>query len=241
MAKKVNAESVSIKQPDELEIVLEVGGLEYIQNKFSQKSVEQMLRKQMGLSTTQEPKKPRECIEDAKIKNAEGRICIPPQAFKAGMLTAAGTIKGMVKTKLRQWLYVYGNSIPITYDAEIPRMDIVRLPGINKVPDLRFRPMFTNWRARVAIRFTDNLNVQSVVDLINRAGRVGVGEWRPEKNGPYGTYEVTRVISDKKEIAQVLEECASPIPPLIIPEWAMNAEITPELLKKIMGSQQNAG
>ena len=56
--------------------------------------------------------------------------------------------------------------------------------------------------------------MQTVVDLLGRAGRVGVGEWRPEKDGTFGTYNVVRHITDPKEIAEVRKQCA---PALVAP------------------------
>lgn len=229
----MSIKDVSIEQPKSLGIVLEVAGTaEYVQNRFSQKAIEQMLRKHMGLSTTRETKKPREVIESAKILNVKGRICVPPGAFKKAMITASTSIRGFKKTQLRTQLFVVGNSIPITYEEEIPRMDMVRTAGMGRTPDVRFRPSFLGWKARIALQFSDTIAVQSVVDLMNRAGRVGVGEWRPEKDGTFGTFTVSRVISNPKEIDEVYAECEVPLVPLKIPEWALDANIDPEMIRQ---------
>lgn len=237
---KVAARSMSvvIEQPVQLSVCLEVtgesGGI--LQNNFSQKSVDQMLRTHMGLNVPKEAKVPIQVIEDAKVKNKAGRICIPPTAFKKAMLNAAAVLKTFKKTHLRTQIFIEGQSVPITFEEETPRMDIVRV-GMNR-PDIRFRPLFTGWKARIRILFSDTLAVQSVVDLLNRAGKVGVGEWRPEKDGTFGTFYVSRHISDPKEIAEVVNECRSPLISLVIPEWAMNTEITPEILSKIARGAQ---
>jgi hypothetical protein len=69
--------SVVIEQPQVQSVVLEVTGTApLIQNNFGQKVIEQMLRKHMGLSVQREKKRPRELLENAKIRNMEGRICI---------------------------------------------------------------------------------------------------------------------------------------------------------------------
>ena len=91
----------------------------------------------------------------------------------------------------------------------------------------------------MVIEFDENtLDVQTVVDLLNRAGSVGVGEWRPEKDGSFGTYVVSRNITSPKEVAKVLAECASPIPMPTIPEWALDADIDPELLKRLASDEE---
>jgi hypothetical protein len=44
---------------------------------------------------------------------------------------------------------------------------------------------------------------------------------------------VSRNILDSKEFAEINKACRVQIPGLVIPEWAMNAELTPEMLAKI--------
>ena len=72
-------------------------------------------------------------------------------------------------------------------------------------------------------------------DLLNLAGAVGVGEWRPEKNGTFGTFRVVRHIDDPKELAEVQSQCAVPLVGLRVPEWAMDQDIDPTILQKIVG------
>jgi hypothetical protein len=233
-----SAKSLIIAQPTILSVALEVEGTaDLIQNRFSQKSVEQMLRKHIGISVQRESKKPREVLEDATVYNMDRRVAIPPTCFKMAMLGAAPQLKGLKKTELRMALFVQGNSIPITYREMVPRMDIARTSGIGRVPDVRFRPSFQDWRARIIIQFSDTLTVQTVVDLLNRAGNGGVGEWRPQKNGTFGTFRVSRHIDTAQEIGEVAAECAVPLVPLRIPEWALDMEIDPTILEKIFASQ----
>lgn len=234
-----SAQTLVIQQPTILSVTLEVQGTSpLIQNKFSQKSVEEMLRKHMGISVQRESKKPRQVLEDATDYNMDKRVSIKPSAFKLGMLAASTALKSFKKTQLRIGVFVRGNSIPITYEQMTPGMDIVRLAGIGRTPDIRFRPYFHNWKARLSIEFGDTLTVQSVVDLLNRAGRVGVGEWRPEKNGTNGTFQVVRHISGPVEIGEVEAQCAVPMIPLVIPDWALDMEISPEILQKVFASQE---
>lgn len=237
-AAMASAQSLVIEQPTILSVGLEVAGTaDLIQNRFSQKSVEQMLRSHMGMSVQRERKKPREVLHDATVFNMDGKVALPPTGFKLAMLSAATQIKGLKKTQLRIALFVQGNSVPIKYETTLPRMDICRTSGIGRTPDVRFRPSFQNWTARMIIQFADTLTVQSVVDLLNRAGQVGVGEWRPERNGTYGTFRVVRHIDSPEELGEVAAECASPIVPLRIPDWALDMAVDAEVLAKIFNEQ----
>jgi hypothetical protein len=236
-----SAGSLIIEQPTILSVGIEVSGTaDLIQNRFSQKSVEQMLKAHIGISVQRERKKPREVLEDATIYNMDHKVAMPPTSFKLAMIAAATQIKGLKKTQLRTALFVVGNSIPITYEQTTPRMDITRTSGIGRTPDVRFRPSFQGWKARLVIQFADTLTVQTVVDLLNRAGKVGVGEWRPEKNGTFGTFRVSRHIDTPQEIAEVESECAVPLVPLRIPEWALDMEIDPAVLQRIFASQSTS-
>lgn len=232
--------SLVIQQPTVLSVCLEIQGTApLIQNNFSQKSIEEMLRKHMGISTQREPKKPSECVRNATIFNTQGQVSVPPAGIKKSMLTASTQLKTFKKTQLRTAIYVRGGSIPITYARMVPRMDMVRTSGMARTPDVRFRPMFEEWKARVEIEFADTIGVQSVVDLLNRAGSVGLGEWRPEKDGSFGTFVVSRHIVDPAEIAEVREICAPELRGLTIPDWALEADLSPELLKRIADQPQD--
>jgi len=52
--------------------------------------------------------------------------------------------------------------------------------------------MFEEWSIRIPLQVDEgNLSLQNVIDLITRAGfSVGIGEWRPEKGGEFGRFEV---------------------------------------------------
>lgn len=227
-------QSAVIEQANTMSVALEItGNAPIIQNCFSQKAIEEMLRKHMGLSVQREKKIPSECVDRATIKNTDGVVCVPPTAIKKAMLSAAAQIKGLKKTGIRTQVFIEGNSIPITFSRMVPRMDMVRTSGIGRTPDVRFRPMFEDWKARLIIQFSETLPVQTVVDLLNRAGNVGIGEWRPEKDGTFGTFSVTRNIVDADELAEIRKKCRIPLIALTIPDWAMNCELSPEILEKI--------
>lgn len=79
-----------------------------------------------------------------------------------------------------------------TYLPAEPEMreDMVRI-GMGTA-DIRYRAQYVNWRCNLLVRYNANvLSSQQVVNLFNTAGfAVGVGEWRQEKNGEYGSFRV---------------------------------------------------
>ena len=69
------------------------------------------------------------------------------------------------------------------------REDMVR---VSMTSDIRYRGEFRQWAVDLPLRFNAAaLSLEQIVALFHVAGfSVGVGEWRPEKNGQYGTFEV---------------------------------------------------
>lgn len=77
----------------------------------------------------------------------------------------------------------------------------VRNAGPGRVADLRYRAMYDNWSIEVEIEYLANfITLDQIVNLLRLAGRaVGIGNWRPEKGGPYGTFDVASLEKGKKE------------------------------------------
>lgn len=59
---------------------------------------------------------------------------------------------------------------------------------------MRYRPRFEKWGARFNLFINDDLlDVETAHQLLNEAGlTIGIGDFRPEKRGPFGTFRVTR-------------------------------------------------
>lgn len=70
------------------------------------------------------------------------------------------------------------------------REEVTRF-GVSKI-DLRYRPEFPDWSSTLWVTFvTSMLTGDSVLSLIDAGGlSVGVGEWRPERSGDFGSFRV---------------------------------------------------
>jgi hypothetical protein len=57
---------------------------------------------------------------------------------------------------------------------------------------MRHRPRFDNWGAKFNLLLNDDLlSVENVHQLLTEAGMsYGIGDFRPEKRGPFGTFRV---------------------------------------------------
>lgn len=80
-----------------------------------------------------------------------------------------------------------------TDEPPVFREDMVKIGGMSKTADLRYRPAFNNWRMRLVVSLIDTgtFTMDSIINGINMAGLMnGIGEWRMEKNGDFGRFHV---------------------------------------------------
>ena len=139
---------------------------------------------------------PEEEAMSAMYITDDGKPGLPMLAFKAALISSAHKDLGIEKTLVRKALFLprdaYSEGLIAPLDADEPeiREDIVRV-GAGQT-DMRYRPEFKRWRVNVIIEMdSDLLNEQDVINLVNRAGfSVGIGEWRPERGGEFGRFEL---------------------------------------------------
>ena len=83
--------------------------------------------------------------------------------------------------------FVPGELVAIEGEPSM-REDMVRV-GMGTA-DLRYRPEFKSWSISLPIEYNaDAITLEQIVNLVNLAGfGVGIGEWRPERDGQYGMF-----------------------------------------------------
>jgi hypothetical protein len=175
-----------------------VGTSPLLMHRFSEKSKKAMLDAMQGRRVPREPKDPEAEYEASIYRLDDTRYGFPAIAFKAATVGAARFYGNDVKmTDLRQSLFFRGEigksdsqQMFEIHGEPIMREDVVR---VNRGgTDLRYRAEFTEWTSELTVVYVKSmLTKESVVSLIDAGGLgVGVGEWRPEKNGDFGTYKV---------------------------------------------------
>lgn len=131
---------------------------------------------------------------------ATGNFGFPAIGFKAAAVRA-GTDADLKMTDLRRAFHIPCELVEIITDhGPQMRMDMVRV-GMGQA-DIRFRPEFLNWKATVEILYNKAvINISQIANLFRLAGfGVGIGEWRPEKKGMWGTFTVDNNIDDLGEM-----------------------------------------
>jgi hypothetical protein len=122
----------------------------------------------------------------------KGRFGFPACAFKASAIDA-GYQQGVIakKTTARGAFHIIGEYAVIEGVPEM-REDMVQIGGMSKVADIRYRPMFKEWKTTLTIKYNKKaITPEQIMNLLNYGGFAnGVGEWRPSKDGSFGTFHV---------------------------------------------------
>lgn len=166
----------------------------YVQNKFSQKSRNQMKEKQEAghagkKGSKKDAKNFIEAYEMAIHRTVDGWCGIPAPAVRAAMISACRTV-GFKMTLAKLSVFVEADGFDS--DDQTPLIKItkgepeyfestVRLS--TGVADIRPRPMWRpGWEAVIKIRFdADQFTLTDVTNLLMRVGlQVGIGEGRPD-------------------------------------------------------------
>ena len=179
-----------------------IGDTPLIVHRWSEKAKKQMLDKQMKKATAgKEPKDPERDFRESLYVLEDGSYGFPIIGFKAAAVTACTSIGSMTKVAARQAFHVDGEFAIIEGDEPKMREDMVRV-GMGTA-DIRYRGEFKKWFTTIAVKYNANvMSAEQILNLMQTAGfAVGVGEWRPEKDGQFGRFHV----ASAKEM-KVIEE-----------------------------------
>lgn len=167
-----------------------IGDSPLIVHKWSEKAKKEMLDKQMKTAKPgKRAKDPQQDYEDSLYRLEDGGYGFPCVGFKSAAVSACRFVDGLKMTEARGAFHVVGELARI---EGVPRMreDMCRVG--QGTADIRYRGEFRDWRTNLTISYdADVISPGQIMNLFNRAGfGVGVGEWRPEKEGPYGRFHV---------------------------------------------------
>lgn len=168
-----------------------------ISHRWAEKAKKQMLDKQMKVAKKgKEAKDPASDYRESLYEHPDGGYGFPCVAFKAAAVSACRFSDGIKMTEARGAFHVVGELAKIDGEPSM-REDMVRI-GMGTA-DIRYRGQFEKWAVKLLVAYNKAaLSPEQIVNLFNIAGfGVGVGEWRPEKNGSYGRFHV----AGDKEVA----------------------------------------
>lgn len=175
-----------------------IGTTPLIVHRFSEKAKRQMLDNMQGRKSPKETKDPQAEYEAAFYRLKDDSYGFPVVAFKLATVGGARFYprNAVTMTALKQFIFFRGEvgsdgqGLAKIEGTPHMREDVVRVGRGGT--DLRYRPQFSEWSTVLDVTYvTSALTRGSVLSLIDAGGMgVGVGEWRPEKDGDFGTYQV---------------------------------------------------
>jgi hypothetical protein len=158
-------------------------------NRFSEKAKQQMLDKMTKKAKQARPAKNPEAEFKGSLYPIKGGYGFPVVAFKSAAVDACSHADGITKVEARGAFHINGEFAKI-HGVPTMRQDTVKV-GMGST-DLRYRGEFKKWSTTLEIRYNKNvLSAEQIVNLFNIGGfAIGVGEWRPQRDGSYGMFHV---------------------------------------------------
>jgi hypothetical protein len=161
-----------------------------------------MAPKPQGVNTKQIPSAEDEAA--TKVYRMEnGQLYLPSTMFRSALIGAgAGRRIGKMGagTILSGSVFTVTDKVPLvdpTTGKPITKYAISTMRAVvNKSGVLRSRPEIAEWACNIDLEVdvTQIPNLNNVVELMNIAGRMrGVGDFRPQKKGPYGRFRAETV------------------------------------------------
>lgn len=145
--------------------------------------------------------------------NDKGYDCAKGVHFAKAIAAAALLVDGIPKAYVDKTVYITEEFIPLTFDdaadkrkKKPPRR--ARKPSTphlnrtmgkigsfpNKVAYPIYRPEYRNWSCSFHVEYDETvLSAEQVIALLDRGGFYnGIGEWRPERSGSFGRFQVVK-------------------------------------------------
>lgn len=192
-------EFIELPPPDIRESTLRlVGDTPLICHRWSDKAKREMLDKQMKRAkVAKAAKDPERDYQDSLYPHPDGGYGFPAVGFKNAAVTAVTQVSGLTKVLARGAFHVVSDGRMadgtelVKIDGEpTMREDMVRIAM--GTADIRYRGQFTEWSCMVRVRYNAGvIGGEMLANLFQHAGfSVGIGEWRPEKDGNFGMFHV---------------------------------------------------
>lgn len=202
-----NTKVVTIKPANIQTVELHIRGTApLVQARFSAKAMQAMRAKMEAGSTANKSRAKAardfdDDFEQAKHISTEGWQGIPASAFRQAMISACRLV-GFKMTLAKLSIFVKADGfdrvdgIPLVRFEGTPERIEMAVRNATGVADIRVRPMWRQWEAKVRISYdADQFTAEDIVNLMTRAGlQVGIGEGRPDSRESaglgWGTFEV---------------------------------------------------
>lgn len=186
-----------------------IGTAPLIVHAFPEKARKEMLAKQMKVAKGgRDARDPFAEVEAARYRLPDGRDGFPAVGFKACAVTACTSLSDVTKVAARQAFRIEGVAmndpgviegsfvrtqlVPLVAHEPTVREDVVRLAGPSRPAEMRYRPEYSLWGVELDVVLNPQVvSIGQLGSMFQAAGHgVGVGDYRPERDGDCGTFEL---------------------------------------------------
>ncbi len=186
-----------------------IGTAALIVHAFPEKARKAMLDKQMKAAKGgRDARDPYAEVEAARYRLPDGRDGFPAVGFKAAAVTACTSLSDVTKVAARQAFRVKGEPmdapgvingsfvrtalIPLVAHEPTIREDVVRLSGPSRTAEMRYRPEYSAWGVVLDVFLNPQVvSIGQLGSMFQAAGHgVGIGDYRPERDGDCGTFDL---------------------------------------------------
>lgn len=133
---------------------------------------------------------PNDGTKGAEVDPETGRFGFPGAGIKKALVAAGGRFADEKFVVLRGLINIQGDLIEIRGGKPRMRRDPCKLAS--GVSSITYRPGFPQWEADIPVVFNAGMiSLEQVLNLFQIAGfSIGIGDWRPEKNGTFGQFVI---------------------------------------------------
>lgn len=151
--------------------------------------------------------------EDARYRSQDGWEGMNAAAFRCAMISACRLVGfKMTLAKLSTFVEADGfdknDGVPLVRIFGESHTYTAHTRNATGVVDVRSRPMYRNWAARLRVRYdTDQFKMVDILNLVARCGmQVGIGAGRPDSKASagcgFGLFQVVPTDREKEVIAK---------------------------------------
>jgi hypothetical protein len=172
-----------------------VGRTPYMPEPMDMAVLERYDKKKSKQSYTKDDVSEEDKSKEKYYFTSDGKKGIPARAFYNSMIRASSYLfdkKDGGMRNVKEGLNVLGNILPLKYKKEERVEHWGRMSGQTKAPRKIIRNSFEDWSCELEIEYNqEQLSPENIINILNWAGfHIGVGAFRKEKTGNYGSFYV---------------------------------------------------
>ena len=174
------------------EVEVEITGTTPLLMNSPKGMIENMTKKTVNKNTNYDPQ---EQAEKVSYRKKDGELYVPAEAVK-GCLVGAASYKKFgrytAKPIISGGVMIVPNQIGLgTKDYEVDLRTVV----IQRSRVVKARPTLEKWKLKFTLMYDETLiaDGEMIKPILEEAGkRVGLLDFRPQKNGSFGMFEITQ-------------------------------------------------